>query len=142
MNTLLPLDQQLCFSLYSTSMAINRLYKPLLDNLGITYPQYLVLNTLWESDGQTISGIAARLDLEPSTITPLIKRLEAAAFVSRLRSPSDERVVHVHLAAAGKKLREKAGCLTEALLVKSGMTPNELIALNKQIHRLRGALVV
>ena len=78
MSTPLPLDQQLCFSLYATSIAINRLYKPLLDDLGVTYPQYLVLNTLWESDGQTIGGIAARLALEPSTITPLIKRLEAA----------------------------------------------------------------
>lgn len=141
MSTPLPLDQQLCFSLYATSMAINRLYKPLLDDLGVTYPQYLVLNTLWEIDGQTIGGIAARLALEPSTITPLIKRLEAAGFVTRQRSPSDERLVHVHLASAGRRLREKAGCLTEALLVKSGMTPNELIALNKQIHRLRGALV-
>ena len=142
MSTPLPLDQQLCFSLYATSIAINRLYKPLLDDLGVTYPQYWVLNTLWESAGQTIGGIAARLALEPSTITPLIKRLEAAGFVTRQRSPNDERLVHVHLAAAGRKMREKAGCLTDELLVRSGMTPDELIALNKQIHRLRDALVV
>ena len=83
----LPLDAQLCFSLYSTSIAINRLYKPMLDSLGVTYPQYLVLSTLWERDGQTISAIADRLALEPSTITPLMKRLEAAGFVAAQAQP-------------------------------------------------------
>lgn len=141
MNTPLPLSEQLCFSLYATSMAINRLYKPFLDDLGVTYPQYLVLSTLWESDGQTISSIAARLALEPSTMTPLVKRLEAAGFVGRQRSANDERVVHVHLTPAGRKLREQAGCLTDALLAKSGMSPDELIALNQQISRLRSALL-
>src|ERR1700754_1554145 len=93
----LPLDAQLCFSLYSTSIAINRLYKPMLDSLGLTYPQYLVLSVLWEKDGRTISAIADRLALEPSTITPLVKRLEAAGFVERQRNAKDERVVNVTL---------------------------------------------
>lgn len=93
----IPLDSQLCFSLYGTTIAINRTYKPMLDAMGITYPQYLVLSTLWEGDGQTISAIADRLALEPSTITPLVKRLEAAGFVQRLRSTKDERLVGVHL---------------------------------------------
>lgn len=140
MNAPLPLNEQLCFSLYSTSIAINRLYKPLLDDLGVTYPQYLVLNILWEEDGQTIGGIASRLALEPSTITPLIKRLESAGLVTRRRSPDDERLVHVHLTTAARQLRKRAGCLTDTLLAKSGMTVNELIALNKQIHRLRDAI--
>src|ERR1700709_798647 len=82
---------QLCFSVYSTSIAINRLYKPMLDPLGLTYPQYLVLGALWEEDGQTIGAIADRLSLESSTITPLVKRLEAAGFVSRHRNTADER---------------------------------------------------
>lgn len=74
----LTLEDQLCFGLYAASMAINRVYKPLLDRLGITYPQYLVLNTLWEEDGRTVGAIAERLSLEPSTVTPLVKRLEAS----------------------------------------------------------------
>jgi len=136
----LPLDAQLCFSLYSTTIAINRLYKPMLDSLGVTYPQYLVLSTLWEADGQTISAIADRLALEPSTITPLMKRLEAAGFVSRQRNPQDERQVQVFLTAKGKALREKASCLTDALLENSKLTVAEMIALNDQVQRLRAAL--
>ncbi len=136
----LPLDMQLCFSLYSTSIAINRLYKPMLDSLGVTYPQYLVLSTLWEGDGQTISAIADRLALEPSTITPLMKRLEAAGFVSRQRNPADERQVQVYLTAKGRGLREEVSCLTDALLENSKLTIPEMIALNTQVQRLRDAL--
>lgn len=135
-----PLDVHLCFSLYSTTMAINRLYKPMLDSLGITYPQYLVLNALWEKDGQTISAIADRLALEPSTITPLMKRLEAAGFVSRQRNPGDERQVNVYLTARGRDLRADATCLTDALLAHSGLPVEGLIALNEQIRQLRSAL--
>jgi DNA-binding MarR family transcriptional regulator len=85
----LPLDGQLGFSLYGAFIAISRMYKPWLDRLGLTYPQYLVLSVLWEGDDQTITGIATRLDLEPSTITPLVKRLEQAGHVVRRRNPSD-----------------------------------------------------
>jgi len=106
MNRDLTLEDQLCFSLYATSMAINRIYKPLLDQLGITYPQYLVLSALWEEDGRTVGAIAERLSLESSTITPLVKRR----------------------------------CLGEALFTRSGMTPGELIALNREVRRLRAAL--
>jgi len=136
----LPLDAQLCFSLYATTIAINRLYKPMLDSLGVTYPQYLVLGTLWEADGQTIGAIADRLALEPSTITPLMKRLEAAGFVSRQRNPQDERQVQVFLTAKGKALREESSCLTDSLLENSKLTIPEMIALNDQIQRLRSAL--
>src|ERR1700722_17759117 len=87
----LPLDRQLLFSLYGAFMAVSRTYKPWLDSLGITYPQYLVLSVLWEGDDQTITAIASRLDLEPSTITPLMKRLEKAGHVVRTRNPADER---------------------------------------------------
>jgi MarR family transcriptional regulator, organic hydroperoxide resistance regulator len=136
----LPLDAHLCFSVYSTMMAINRLYKPMLDELGVTYPQYLVLSTLWEQDGQTISAIARRLALEPSTITPLMKRLEAARFVSRRRNPDDEREVRVHLTDKGRKLRGNVSCLTDALLAHSGLKVPEILALNKQVQKLRDAL--
>src|ERR1700744_2963563 len=93
----LPLDRQLLFSLYGAMMAVSRTYKPWLDRLGITYPQYLVLSVLWEGDEQTITAIASRLDLAPSTITPLVQRLELAGHVVRKRSAADERQVKVLL---------------------------------------------
>ena len=139
-NEPLPLDAQLCFSLYSTTIAINRLYKPMLDSLGVTYPQYLVLSTLWEKEGQTISAIADRLALEPSTITPLMKRLEVAGFVSRQRNPEDERQVRVFLTEKGKALRSQTSCLTDSLLENSKLTIPQMIALNEQVLRLKTAL--
>ena len=135
-----PLASQLCFSLYGTNIAINRTYKPMLDQLGITYPQYLVLSVLWEDDGQTISAIGHRLALEPSTITPLVKRLEQAGLLSRQRNPADERQVEVRLTKKGKDLQKKTGCLTDTLQKRSGLTVRELISLNQQVQRLRDAL--
>lgn len=136
----MPLDDQLCFSLYSASLAVNRLYKPLLDRLGITYPQYLVLSTLRESGEQTVSAIAERLALESSTVTPLLKRLEAAGLVTRCRNPKDERQVFVRLTAKGTGLHSEARCLNEALLPGSGLSIDEMIDLNQQVARLRAAL--
>ena len=136
----IPLDSQLCFSLYAATIAINRAYKPLLDTLGITYPQYLVLSTLWEADGRTIGAIADRLALEPSTITPLVKRLEQAGLVGRQRNPSDERQVQVRLTGKGKELRGETACLNDTLLVRSGLTVPEIVGLNDQVRALLGAL--
>jgi MarR family transcriptional regulator, organic hydroperoxide resistance regulator len=134
------LRQQLCFSMYSTSIAINRLYKPLLDRLGLTYPQYLVLGALWEEDGRSIGAIAEHLALEPSTITPLVKRLEQAGFVSRHRNSLDERQVHVRLTTQGHDVRLQTRCLQDAMLKKSGMSAEQIIQLNEEIQRLLGAL--
>lgn len=136
----LTLDQQLCFSLYGASMAIGRAYKPLLDALEITYPQYLVLSTLWEGGAQSVGAIADRLALESSTITPLVKRLEQADFVVRKRNPEDERQVVVSLTGKGTKLREKARCLGETLFAAAGMTPKRLIALNSEVRAFRDAV--
>lgn len=135
-----PLDEQLCFALYGAGIAVNRTYKPQLDDLGLTYPQYLVLSALWETDGLTVGAIATRLALEPSTITPLLKRLEQAGFVERQRSAEDERQVHVHVTQAGRDIRARTRCLAETLAIRSGMTSEELIALNRQVQRLRDAL--
>ena len=135
----LPLDRQLAFSLYGAHMAVNRTYKPWLDRLHLTYPQYLVLSVLWESDDQTISGIGARLDLEPSTITPLVKRLEQAGHVERRRNPSDERQVRVLLTEQGRATRAKTRTLVDALFAKSGMTVDALVDLNTRIKALRDA---
>jgi DNA-binding MarR family transcriptional regulator len=140
MSAPLPLNQQLCFSLYAASLAVTRVYKPMLDELGFTYPQYLVLHALWEEDGRTIGAIAARLGLESSTVTPLVKRLEAAGFVTRARNPGDERQVQVLLTPAGQAIREQCGCLAEVLLDRSGLSPEWVAALNDQVQTLREAL--
>jgi DNA-binding MarR family transcriptional regulator len=139
-NNLVPLDGQLCFSLYGAAIAINRAYKPLLDELGLTYPQYLVVAVLTEKDGQTIGEIADRLGLEPSTITPLVKRLEQSGLLARRRNPQDEREVNVTLSKQGKEVYARTGCLRNELLKRSGMTANELIAFNRQVQKLRDAV--
>ncbi|SFP49585.1 MarR family winged helix-turn-helix transcriptional regulator [Sphingomonas rubra] len=139
-RTPLPLDSQLCFALYGASMAMNRVYKPMLDRLGITYPQYLVLHSLWEEDGRTIGSIAERLSLESSTITPLVKRLEVAGFVSRVRGTEDERQVRVRLAEAGEALRAEADCLAEAVFARTGLGVEQAQMLTRQVQVLRGAL--
>ncbi len=137
----LPLDNQICFTLYATSMAINRAYKPMLDEMGITYPQYLVLNALAETDGMSVGSIAHRLALESSTITPLVKRMELAGLVTRQRSQTDERQVQVDLTSAGRALLVQCNCLNETLIERSGMTLPQLDALNRQIQALRDTLV-
>lgn len=139
-NPPVPLDDQLCYAIYSTAMAIQRAYKPLLDELGLTYPQYLVLNILWRDDHQPVGRIAGRLALESSTLTPLLKRLEAAGLVRRIRNPGNERQVVVSLSEAGRALRGRAGCLGDALVAASGQSPDDLGALTKAIKRLRGAI--
>ncbi len=135
-----PLDDQLCYSIYSTSMAIQRAYKPLLDDLGLTYPQYLVLNVLWREDKQSVGAIAEQLALESSTLTPLLKRLESAGLVDRARNPQNERQVVVGLTEEGVSLRARAGCLGDTLLSASGQTPRELGELNSDVKRLRDAI--
>lgn len=136
----LPLDDQLCYAIYSAGMAIQRIYKPLLDQLGLTYPQYLVLNVLWREESQTVGGIADRLALESSTVTPLLKRLEAAELVQRTRNPANERQVVVSLTPQGRALRAKAGCLAEALLEVSGKSPEMLGKLNHDLRDLRDTI--
>lgn len=135
----LPLDRQLGFGLYSTFLAVSRTYKPWLDQLGLTYPQYLVMCVLWENDEQTIGNIANRLDLEPSTITPLVKRLEQAGRISRKRNPADERQVNVTLTKEGRAIRARTKSLADALYSKSGMSPAEVADLNERVKMLREA---
>jgi MarR family transcriptional regulator, organic hydroperoxide resistance regulator len=135
-----PLHNQICFTLYATSMAVNRMYKPMLDEMGITYPQYLVLCVLGEEDGLTIGAIAGRLFLESSTITPPVKRMEQAGLVTRQRNDEDERQVQVRLTDAGRALLDKSTCLGETLIARSGTTFDQIDALNRRIQTLRDAL--
>lgn len=140
MSAALPLDYQLCFSLYAASMEVGRVYKPILDRLGITYPQYLVLHALWEEDGRTVGRIAERLSLESSTVTPLVKRLEAAGFVTRQRNPADERQVQVRLTDRGREMRQDCACLGEALVDRAGMNLEDLATLHEGVKAFRKAL--
>jgi DNA-binding MarR family transcriptional regulator len=135
-----PLDDQLCYAVYSAGIAIQRLYKPLLDRMGLTYPQYLVMNVLWAHNELTVSDIAQRLALESSTLTPLLKRLESIGFVNRTRNPENERQVIVALTEKGHQLRPSAGCLGLSLLEASGQTPAQLAQLNEKVRQLRDAL--
>jgi len=136
----LLLDNQLCFALYSASLAMTKLYKPLLDELGITYPQYLVLLVLWETDGLTVSELGQRLSLDSGTLTPLLKRLETAGLVSRLRDVADERRVLINLTAAGRKLKAKATKVPSCVLAASQCSVSELVQLTQQVRNLRDRL--
>ena len=140
MSAPLPLDQQLCFSVYSASMAIGRAYKPMLDQLGLTYPQYLVLHALWEEDGRTVGAIADRLALESSTVTPLVKRLEAAGLVIRQRNPADERQVVVSLTPQGRDMRARSACLGQTLFAAANLSVEKLIQLNKDVQAFRDSV--
>lgn len=135
------LDDQLCFSLYGASMAMNRVYKPMLDRLGLTYPQYLLLHVLWEQDDRTIGAIAERLSLESSTVTPLVKRLAAAGVVTRMRDPADERHVRVRLTDAGRALERESECVAANVFARTGLTAVQIKVLADQIQTLRRTLV-
>ena len=136
----LTLDDQLCFSLYGAAMAINRAYKPLLDALEITYPQYLVLSALWEADGLSIGAIAERLGLDSSNVTPLVKRLEVAGFLVRERNPADERQVVVTLTKQGREMQARSACLGHALFAAANLSIEKLVQLNKDVQAFRDSV--
>jgi DNA-binding MarR family transcriptional regulator len=136
----LLLDNQLCFALYSASLAMTKLYKPLLEELGLTYPQYLVMLVLWEGDGLMVSELGQRLYLDSGTLTPLLKRLESAGLVSRLRAVEDERRVHVHLTAAGRKLKARAAKVPRCVVAASQCSIPELMQLTENVRSLRERL--
>ncbi len=133
----LLLDNQLCFALYSASLAMTKLYKPLLDAIGLTYPQYLVMLVLWEQDEQTVSDIGSRLHLDSGTLTPLLKRLETAGIVLRERSADDERRVHVVLTDAGRGLKVSAAHIPGCVAGAAQQPLTELVSLTQQVKALR-----
>jgi DNA-binding MarR family transcriptional regulator len=133
----LLLDHQFCFSVYSTSLALNKLYRKLLGPLGLTYPQYLVMMVLWEGDSQTVSDIGRRLSLDSATLTPLLKRMEAQGLVARARAAADERQVIVTLTDAGRALRQQAEKVPESVLCASACSVEELTAVKQQLDTLR-----
>ena len=137
---MLKLDNQLCFALYSASLAMTKVYKPLLDELGLTYPQYLAMLVLWERDGLMVSKLGAQLFLDSGTLTPLLKRLETSGLISRIRAVEDERRVHITLTAAGRKLKTRATKIPACILSASQCSVPELVALTQQVQALRQRL--
>ncbi|MGQ3113923.1 MAG: MarR family winged helix-turn-helix transcriptional regulator [Hydrogenophaga sp.] len=136
----LKLDHQLCFALYSASLAMTKLYKPLLEEMGLTYPQYLAMLVLWENDGVTVSELGDRLYLDSGTLTPLLKRLETADLVTRLRDVQDERRVLIRLTAAGRKLKARAARIPGCVLQATQCDVSEVMALTQQVQTLRDRL--
>lgn len=136
----LLLGNQLCFAVYSTAHAFNRFYKPLLDRLGLTYPQYLVMLVLWEEDGMSVKEIGERLFLDSGTLTPLLKRMETAGLLKRTRSREDERQVIVALTLQGEGLKEKARSLPLSILAASQCSVAELVSLKNEVEALRDRL--
>ena len=136
----LQLANQLCFALYSTTHAYVSAYKPLLDKLGLTYPQYLVMLVLWEEDQQTVKALGERLFLDSGTLTPLLKRLETAGLVHRSRDPSDERLVRVSLTKSGTALREKAKNVPMTMVCATGLSIPEIERLRDGLIELRKSL--
>jgi DNA-binding MarR family transcriptional regulator len=140
-NAMLLLDKQLCFALYSTSLAMTKMYKPLLEELGLTYPQYLAMLVLWERDGLMVSELGERLYLDSGTLTPLLKRLEASGFISRIRDIEDERRVHITLTSSGRRLKTRAAKIPGCILSASQCSLPELMNLTSQVQALRKQLV-
>jgi DNA-binding MarR family transcriptional regulator len=136
----LLLDNQLCFALYSSSHLMTKIYKPLLKEIGLTYPQYLAMLVLWEEDGITVGKLGEKLYLDSGTLTPLLKRMEAAGLVKRARSGTDERQVFIHLTDKGRALKRAAASVPAQIARTTGMGLNEIIKLRKQLHKLQAGL--
>ncbi len=139
-NVASPLSALLCFDVYATNLAFGRVYKPLLEPLGLTYPQFLVLLTLWSANDQSIGQIGSALGLDSSTLTPLVKRLEAAGMVTRRRDSQDERRVIVSLTSKGRSLEKQSGEVLACASDTTGFTLEEMQALQVQLLRLRQSL--
>ncbi|MBP2236651.1 DNA-binding MarR family transcriptional regulator [Sinorhizobium kostiense] len=138
---LLKLDSFLCFAIYSANHAFTRVYKPLLDDLELTYPQYLVMVVLWEKDDQTVGSLGEKLFLESSTLTPMLKRLEAMGYITRVRDRMDERQVRVRLTDTGRALRHRANAVPLGIAGATGMEPADLARLRAEIAALRASLL-
>ena len=134
------LSQQVCFALYTASRAVTNQYRPILDELGITYPQYLVLLVLWERGETSVKDLGAALQLESSTLSPLLKRLEAAGLVERRRRADDERSVLVGLTERGSGMRDRARGMPRELACATGLRPEELASLRETLQRLTATL--
>ena len=132
----LKLDHQLCFALYAATHALTRAYRGALEQAGLTYTQYLVMLVLWEGDGVSVGNIAHRLELDSATLTPMLKRLEIAGFLSRTRNANDERVVEIRLTAAGQELQHQIAKVQRSVECQTGLCHEEFVQLKNSLHRL------
>lgn len=139
-DQLLRLDQQLCFALYASSLAMTKLYKPLLAPLGLTYPQYLVMLVLWEQDDRAVHELGEHLQLDSGTLTPLLKRLEASGLISRQRDQADERRVRIRLTDAGQRLKQAASSIPVSVMCQVGGELDAVVELRQRLHALRQRL--
>ena len=139
-NKPLELDEFLCFAIYSANHAMNRLYKPFLAELGLTYPQYIAMVALWKKDDLTVGDLCEQLFLESSTLTPLLKRLEKMGLIDRKRDPQDERKVRICLTVTGRQLKEKAVTIPDCIISATGLGEQAAINLQNQIFLLRDNL--
>lgn len=139
-DQLLRLDQQLCFALYASSLAMTKLYKPLLAPLGLTYPQYLVMLVLWERDDRAVHELGELLQLDSGTLTPLLKRLEGSGLVSRQRDHADERRVRIRLTDAGRQLKQAASSIPVSVMCQVGGDFDAVAELRERLHALRQRL--
>ena len=139
-NDPLLLDRQVCFPLYAASNLLTRLYRPVLEPLGLTYPQYLVMLVLWERSPASVGDLGERLHLDSGTLTPLLKRMEASGWLTRARDADDERRVRVRLTPSGRALRQRAGHIPKSLLAGSGMTATQVRQLTAELQALRQRL--
>lgn len=140
-NLATSLSDFLCFAVYSTNLAFNKAYKPLFEELDLTYLQYATLVALNEHSNQTVSQLGEQLFLESSTLTPLLKRLEASGYVTRQRDPQDERQVRINLTTKGQAIFEKAFCGRESIIKATGFEPEEFVRLQRDLVRLRNNLL-
>jgi len=137
MSEQLKLENQLCFRLYNLNKAMNRLYAPLLNDLGLTYPQYLVMLVLWQSSqAMSVKLLGKQLDLDSGTLSPLLKRIEKMALITRKRNKRDERVVEISLTESGSKLKESAECIPTKMLTKTGLSVADIFTLNNTLDTL------
>lgn len=139
-DQMLALDNQLCFALYATSLAMTKLYKPLLAPLGLTYPQYLVMLVLWEHDDQTVNDVGHALQLDSGTLTPLLKRMETAGWLSRQRDAADERRVRLHLTPKGRTLKQAAQSVPSAIACQLGLSTSDIVSLRRTLVDVRDRL--
>jgi DNA-binding MarR family transcriptional regulator len=136
-NRHLKLEKQLCFRLYSLSKKMNRLYAPILKELSLTYPQYLVMLVLWDNvNSVSIKTLGLELDLDTGTLSPLLKRMETLEIISRCQNKDDERSVDIHLTKSGQRLRDKAQDIPAKMLSITGFTSEQLLSLNPQLDQL------
>ncbi|WP_425472162.1 MarR family winged helix-turn-helix transcriptional regulator [Saccharibacillus brassicae] len=136
----LALDSHLCFSLYACSRAIFRMYRPLLDDLNLTYPQYLVLLVLWDCEESSIKELSQVLSLDSGTLTPMLKRMEASGLLERSRSLEDERIVTVRITDKGRELQDRASCIPTSMIESSGLDLQQINTLNETIRTLMASV--